>query len=80
MQSKGSFRIDPVDGRVAESTLRLMDGGAVISVSYEVDRRLQIAVPSVMSERYEFGQELIAGDATYTNYRRFETGVRIIPK
>lgn len=80
VRAKGSFRIDPLDGRILETTLELLDGDAAIAVSYEFEPRLQTAVPVAMTERYAFGREHIDGKATYANYRRFETAVHIVPR
>jgi hypothetical protein len=80
VQSRGSFRIDSRDGRVLESTLELLDRRARITVFYEIENRLGVAVPVAMRERYLLGREQVEGEATYSKYRRFETGARIIPK
>ena len=78
--SRGTFRIDPRDGRIEESTLEVWDGRGTITVFYEVDARLGIAVPVVMKERYVLNNALVEGEAAYSNFRRFETGVRIVPR
>ena len=54
-----------------------------IVVSYAIEPRLQIAVPVRMQERYGLSRtrSVLVADATYSNYRRFETAVRlIVPK
>jgi hypothetical protein len=64
-----------------------------IVVTFRRDARLSMWVPSRMEETYEQARagwwgtpprslmvsERIACDATYTNFRRFETGARIVP-
>jgi hypothetical protein len=83
MSSRGTFWIDPSDGRVVESTLELWDRRVRVTVFYEIDPLLQVAVPVRMKEAYVLGRDErdeIEGDATYSNFRRFETSARIIPR
>jgi hypothetical protein len=35
-------------------------------------------VPARMTERYETESRTITGEATYTNFRRFETDVKFV--
>ena len=79
VQARGSFAIDPIDGRVVETVLELL-GVARITVVYAVDPRLQISVPVKMTEAYVLTDEKLNAVATYSNYRKFETGVRIVPR
>jgi hypothetical protein len=60
--------------------LDLWDGKATISVVYEIEPRLQIAVPVKMVENYLLERTQLDGIATYSNYRRFETAARVISK
>jgi hypothetical protein len=53
---------------------------ATIVVEYAIEPRLHISVPVRMTESYQMAQETLDAVATYSNYRRFETGVRIIPR
>jgi hypothetical protein len=78
--ARGTFWIDPREGRVVESMLDLWDGKATISVVYEIEPRLQIAVPVKMVENYLLERTQLDGIATYSNYRRFETAARVISK
>ena len=71
MQARGSFAIDPIDGRVVETVLELL-GVARITVVYAVDPRLQISVPVKMTEAYVLTDEKLNAVATYSNYRKFE--------
>jgi hypothetical protein len=77
--------VDPMTGRLlrAEVTVSAlgMDGSflATIRLEFREDPRLQIWVPSAMSERYSAGgRDMAAGDATYSNYRRFTVDTRIL--
>jgi hypothetical protein len=78
--ARGTFWIDPREGRVVESMLDLWGGRARISVVYEVEPRLHIAVPVRMVENYLLEKTQLDGIATYSNYRRFETAARVISK
>lgn len=78
--ARGSFVIDPLDGRVARTTLNLMGVRATINVDYAFEPRLQVAVPVKMTESYQMPQETLEAVAVYSNYRRFETAARIVPK
>lgn len=50
-------------------------------MTYAFDERLEQWVPREMSERYgdlrRQAEGFVIGTATYTDYRRFETAVRI---
>jgi hypothetical protein len=82
LPSRGRFLIDSTDGRIVESTLEVPDVHAEVTVTYGVEPRLQVAVPLVMTEHYDasLGHDRIDAQATYSKYRRFETGVRIVPR
>jgi len=47
-------------------------------VDYQRDQRLQVLLPSEMEETYGLDIEVLHGVATYRNYRRFETGARMV--
>ena len=59
------------------------DGVAAIHVWFERDDKLDMLVPVRMDERYEVRavprQVVVTGTARYSDYRRFETSVRILP-
>jgi hypothetical protein len=81
VKTKGRVWIDPGTGRILKSELdpQLQRGlGARITTIYAPDERLQIWVPARMTERYETVSRTITGEATYTNFRRFETDVRFL--
>ena len=78
--SRGSFAIDPADGHVLRSTLTLMDTRATIVVDYAMEPRLGLRVPVKMTESYRMPDETLDAVASYSNYRRFETGARVVPK
>jgi hypothetical protein len=81
---QGRAWVDPATGRlvrveitletlsISRGTSGLIRFTASIDVSFQEDPRLQLWVPATMTERYSNnGSEIAAGDATYTNYRRF---------
>ena len=51
-------------------------GSASIDVTYQRVAELDMWLPAMMQEVYE-GQFRVTGDANYTNYRQFQTSVRI---
>jgi hypothetical protein len=81
---KGRAWIDPASGRlwrveidiealsINPRTAGLSRFTATIDVAFQEDERLHLWLPSTLTERYnDNGSEIAAGDATYTNYRRF---------
>jgi hypothetical protein len=76
--------VDPITGAVLRTEfgvtglnlLNLKD--VLIRVEYQRDARLQVLVPSEMEESYGLDIEVVHGRATYRNYRRFETGGRLV--
>jgi hypothetical protein len=80
--ANGTFWIEPSSGRVRETDLRTGESGrgqvrTRIVVTYQPNERLNMLVPSSMEETYLAARETITGTARYSNYRRFETDVRI---
>jgi hypothetical protein len=48
---------------------------------YRPDQRLSMSVPSRMTESYDYARrfsDVTECEATYSNFRRFETGARLI--
>lgn len=82
VRSDGAFWIDPSTGAVLRSELRAgqIPGRplrSIIIVSYTHDERFDMLLPDDMNELYLTGRSRIEGHATYSNFRRFETDVRI---
>ena len=80
--SRGTFWLDPDTGAVLRSELRVsptygIEVQAVIVVSYKRNERFDMLLPDDMNEMYFMRGARIEGHATYSNYRRFETDVRI---
>ena len=81
VKTKGLVWIDPGTGRILKSELdaQIRRGlRARITTAYAPDERLQMWVPARMTERYEIESRTITGEATYTNFRRFETDVKFV--
>jgi hypothetical protein len=87
----GSLWIRVPDGIVVRTNLTLrvpatsrkpgMTGSVV--VDYRLDRKLRMWVPARMKEKYVLiggDNDSIDCDATYSNFRRFETSGRLLPR
>lgn len=82
VRSEGTFWIDPTTGAVLRTELRAgqIPGRplhSIIIVSYTHNPRFDMFLPDDMNELYLTGRNRIEGYATYSNFRRFETDVRI---
>ena len=88
--SKGEFSIEPASGRVQRAVLTAAVGPVRLELvtDYALDKRLELWLPSRFRERYEHGRaprsveaseehEDISCEATYANYKGFETSGRI---
>jgi hypothetical protein len=86
--AKGVLLVDAASGRVLRTELTLIldqnDTRADVAVSYGMDARLGILVPTEMHESYGWARskpdERIEGTATYTDFRRFQTSGRVITR
>jgi len=79
----GRFWIEAQTGRVLETELVIGNADSDIRIRtwYRPDARLGIWVPSRMMESYDYTQRLydvIECEATYANFRRFETAARLV--
>jgi hypothetical protein len=71
--------VDPDTGEVLQTILTWERVNGSITVSYGHVPGIPALVPIRMDERYVTRTgELVAGEATYANFRRFETSVRVI--
>jgi hypothetical protein len=82
--SRGQLLVEAGSGRVRRTTLtaKLPGVQVMLTTTYAADARLGIWVPATFRESYEYSirrdeREVIECEAAYTNYRRFETSVRI---
>ena len=72
--------VDAQTGEVLRTVLTWERVKGSIAVSYGYVPGIPVLVPIRMAERYVTrSDELVAGEATYTHFRHFETSARIIP-
>jgi hypothetical protein len=78
-RARGSIWVDPSTGEVVKTTLQ-WDGEpkGFITVNYEPDTNISALVPVRMVEQYRRDEMAVEGEATYSNYRRFQTSARIV--
>jgi len=93
-RASGRFIVDSASGRVLRCEIRLelprphraFAEEYRIRVEFEYDGRIDLWVPVLMIEQFGragdggFAGTGISGEATYRNYRRFETVGRILPQ
>jgi len=89
--SDGSFWVNPADGTIVRTLLKVggdgigapkgTRGDGTIDVTYSRVAALDMWLPELMIEQFEIqggdNWETVTGRATYTNYRQFQTSVRI---
>jgi hypothetical protein len=69
------------DGTVGRTELRL----EIERVEYTLvtrfarAREIDLVVPATLEERYESPDGIVVSTATYSNYRRYQTGARLVP-
>jgi hypothetical protein len=81
VRTTGRAWIDPGTGRILKTELdpQLERGRASrITTTYAPDERLRLWVPVEMKEVYGMESRTLTGTATYTNFRRFETEVKLL--
>jgi hypothetical protein len=81
VKTKGRAWIDPGTGRILKTELdpQLQRGlTSRITTTYAPDERLRLWVPVEMKEVYEMESRTLTGQATYSNFRRFETEVKFL--
>jgi hypothetical protein len=82
--SQGRVWVDPATGAVLRTELGFYGPATaylkenLIRVDFERDSRLQLLLPREMEETYGLDIEVVHGRASYRNYRRFETGGRLV--
>jgi hypothetical protein len=80
--ASGTLWVNPVDGTVVRSRLELREfdnagSKATVDVVYRKDPGVGMWVPSRMTERYTSGTETTNTVATYTDFKRFQTSIKI---
>ena len=82
-RSKGDFVVEQTTGRIRQTrlTLEVDQMTVALTTTYAHDAKSDLWLPSLFQERYEGTRkgerEVDAGEATYTNFRRFEVLGRI---
>lgn len=72
--------VDIQTGEVLRTVLTWKYVEGAITVSYGQAPGMPVLVPIRMDERYDIrGGEIVAGEATYDNFRQFETSARLVP-
>jgi hypothetical protein len=75
----GALWVDPATGEVWRTRAAWDAPKSTITVTYGHVDMLDVAVPLEMTERYESGvAAVVTGTATYSNYRQFQTAVRLV--
>ena len=79
-RARGAVWLAPATGAVLRTDLS-WDGApsGFIVVHYRRDEGVDALVPDRMLEEYRGAKGLVTGTAVYTNYRRFQTGARLLP-
>ncbi len=84
LPAEGSYWIDPADGRVLRTSLRLDAGGSSVEilVSYRQNEKLgDVWVPSEMRETATTPEAKLECVAQYSNFRRFQVTTDVqVPK
>jgi VWFA-related protein len=80
--ASGTLWVNPADGSVVRSRLELREfdsagSKATVDVVYRKDPAVGMWVPSRMTERYTAGTETTTTIATYTDFKRFQTSIKI---
>ena len=78
--SRGRVWIEAATGAVLRTELELkFDQIAyMLTTRFERVAAMDLVLPTSLDERYTTHEEVVTGSATYTNYRRFQTGARLI--
>jgi hypothetical protein len=91
LSMEGSVWVDPQDGTVTRTRIHMHDTGSVdgvksrgaadVDVTYQRVATLEMWLPATMTESYESAQGplwyRVTGRASYSEYRQFQTSVRI---
>ena len=78
-RARGSIWLDPTTGEVLKTTLQWEgEPEGFITVDYDRDPDIGALVPVRMIEQYRRDKMTVEGEATYSNYRRFQTSARIV--
>jgi len=78
--SRGRVWIETATGAVLRTDLALEFDRVAYTLTTRFTRvaSMDLVLPTSLDERYTTPEEIVTGSATYTNYRRFQTGARLI--
>jgi hypothetical protein len=76
--SHGWVWVGPATGEIRRTAVLWDDVRSTITVDFGRAEGIDVMVPLEMTERYERGGATVTGDATYTNFRQFQTGARVV--
>ena len=78
--SRGRVRIDTATGAITYTELRLEFGAIryLLRVRFAPNPALGLTLPAQLDEEFADPSGIVTGSATYTNYRRFQTGARLV--
>lgn len=78
--SRGHVWIDTATGAILRTELELEfeDVAYTLTTRFERVAEMDLVLPVRLDERYATPDEVVTGSATYTNYRRFQTGARLV--
>lgn len=78
--SRGRVWVEAATGSVRRTDLALQFDRVDYTLTTRFERvpALDMVLPSHLDERYASPDQVVTGTATYTNYRRFQTGARLI--
>jgi hypothetical protein len=80
--STGMLWVNPADASVLRTRLSVLDYAgtssvALVEVTYRREPSVDLLVPASMREWYNVGLASVAAEATYSDYKRFQTSIRI---
>jgi hypothetical protein len=80
--SSGTIWVNPADASVLRTRLSVLgyagpSSVAIVEVAYRKQPSLDLLVPVSMREWYNAGPVRVTAEATYSDYKRFQTSIRI---
>ena len=81
VNSRGKVWVETATGNVVRTRLDMKVDGTIYAIDtrFEYVAPMDLVLPVALDERYETGDgTIVTGAATYGNYRRFQTGARLI--
>jgi hypothetical protein len=76
--TRGVVVVDPATGDVFKTTLIWESVSGSTATTYDHVPNIDVLVPVSMSETFQGRGAVVSGEATYANYRRFQTSGRLI--